>query len=88
MLYKNGLRVSIKTLPEYKVAANEELNSVPKLAKNKSDWHERRFVAEIWFRGDLLGKGYGRSKKASEQAAAKAAFLQIKDSASDESVNR
>ncbi|MEO0013141.1 MAG: ribonuclease, partial [Cyanobacteriota bacterium] len=39
--------------------------------------HDQRFVAEVWFQGQLLGTGYGKSKKASEQAAAKEAFLAI-----------
>ena len=76
-----------KTLPEYKVAENKQLDSVTKLASNHSVWHERRFVAEVWFQGNLLGKGYGRSKKASEQAAAKEAFAKIKNSEPNSSVD-
>lgn len=68
-----------KTLPEYKVTENKQLDSALKLASNRASWHDQRFVAEVWFQGKLLGKGYGRSKKASEQAAAKEAFLAIKD---------
>jgi len=83
--YKDALQEwtqgKYKILPEYKVAVNKQLDSVPKLAKNHSAWDDCRFVAEVWFQGNLLGKGYGRSKKASEQAAAKEAFLQIKNSA-------
>jgi ribonuclease-3 len=68
-----------KILPEYKVVENKQLNSALKLASNQSAWHDRRFIAEVWFQGSLLGKGYGRSKKASEQAAAKEAFLTIRN---------
>jgi ribonuclease III len=67
-----------KILPEYKVAENKQLDSALKLTNNQSSWHDRRFVAEVWFQGSLLGTGYGRSKKASEQAAAKEAFLAIR----------
>ncbi|MEL6929322.1 MAG: ribonuclease III [Cyanobacteria bacterium J06600_6] len=85
--YKDALQEwtqgKYKTLPEYRVEANQELASSPKSAGNRRDWHEQRFIAEVWFQGNLLGKGYGRSKKASEQAAAKSAFLQIKNSTSD-----
>lgn len=68
-----------KTLPEYKVTENKQLDSALKLTSNKASWHDQRFAAEVWFQGKLLGKGYGRSKKASEQAAAKEAFLAIRD---------
>ena len=81
--YKDALQEwtqgKYKTLPEYKVAKNQELASVPKLASDRQAWHEKRFVAEVWFQGKLLGKGYGRSKKASEQAAAKSALEKIED---------
>ena len=89
--YKDALQEwtqgKYKTLPEYKVAENHELISTSKKNSHglisRSDRalrHERRFMAEVWFQGNLLGKGYGRSKKASEQAAAKSAFEKIKAS--------
>jgi ribonuclease III len=81
--YKDALQEwtqgKYKILPEYKVAENRQLDSTLKLANNQSAWHDQRFVAEVWFQGNLLGKGYGKSKKASEQAAAKEAFLTVKD---------
>ena len=83
--YKDSLQEwtqgKYKTLPEYKVAKNQ-LPAIPKLASDRAAWHEKRFVAEVWFQGKLLGTGYGRSKKASEQAAAKAAVAKIKNSPS------
>ena len=88
--YKDALQEwtqgKYKTLPKYKVAENQELNSVRKKNSkliSRQDLalrHERRFVAEVWFQGNLLGKGYGRSKKASEQAAARSAFEKIQNS--------
>ncbi|MEL7076455.1 MAG: ribonuclease III [Cyanobacteria bacterium J06629_2] len=79
--YKDALQEwtqgKYKTLPEYRVAENKQLDSLPKLASNKAAWHDCRFIGEVWFQGKLLGKGYGRSKKASEQAAAKEALSQI-----------
>lgn len=84
--YKDALQewtqAKSKTLPKYEVAENKQLKSLPKLASQQSAWHEQRFVAKVWFQDNLLGQGYGRSKKAAEQAAAKSAFLQIKNSAS------
>ncbi len=55
-----------KTLPEYRVTPIEP-----------TDDRSHRFMAEVWFRGERLGTGSGRSIKAAEQAAAQAAFLAI-----------
>jgi ribonuclease-3 len=40
--------------------------------------HERRFVTEIAIGGDVLGRGEGRSKKQSEQEAARKALEELK----------
>lgn len=69
--YKDALQewsqAVYRCLPHYKVQAiNPIVND------------EERFLAEVWLQNRLLGKGKGRSKKASEQAAAKSAFLAIK----------
>jgi ribonuclease-3 len=55
-----------KILPEYRVTENP-----------RSTGEEDRFQAEVWLNGVCLGKGQGRSKKASEQAAAKEGFLSV-----------
>lgn len=44
--------------------------------------HERRFVTEIVVGGKVLGKGEGRSKKQSEQEAAKKALEQLQENGS------
>jgi ribonuclease-3 len=79
--YKDALQEwtqgKYKNLPEYKVAENKQLAIAVKLPSNQLSWHDQRFVAEVWFQGNLLGTGYGRSKKVAEQAAAKEAFLAI-----------
>lgn len=68
--YKDALQewtqAEYKVLPEYRVRENKAFRS-------PSD----RFTAEVWLRDRCLGTGKGRSKKASEQAAAKVAFLAI-----------
>lgn len=66
-----------KMLPKYEVTENEAY----KASKDKGNEAtlEIRFVAQVWLQERLLGRGYGRSKKASEQAAAKEAFLELKD---------
>jgi ribonuclease III len=81
--YKDALQEwtqgKYKNLPEYKVSENKQLEIAVKLPSNQSSWHDQRFVAEVWFQGNLLGTGCGRSKKVAEQAAAKEAFLAIKN---------
>ena len=81
--YKDALQEwtqrKYKILPEYKVVENEQFNLSPSSkAKDMTDL-DNRFVAEVWLKGRCLGKGYGRSKKASQQAAAKSAFLALTD---------
>jgi ribonuclease III len=55
-----------KMLPEYRV-------------QETSPGHHQidRFTAQVWFQGQQLGQGTGRSIKQAEQAAAQAAFLAI-----------
>ena len=57
-----------RILPTYKVIENPNF-STP----------QTRFIAEVWLRDRILAKGLGGSKKRAEQAAAKAAFLSVKD---------
>lgn len=57
-----------KILPTYKVRENPNFQTP-----------EARFISEVWLRDRLLGKGLGGSKKRAEQAAAKEAFLALKD---------
>ena len=67
-----------KILPEYRVSENKQLIvATAGDRQNISSYQSKRFVAEVWLKESCLGKGYGRSKKASEQAAAKEAFLSI-----------
>lgn len=70
--YKDALQEwtqgKYKILPEYRVKENRNF-------RHPGD----RFIAEVWLNDSCLGKGKGRSKKASEQAAAKEAFLAVKE---------
>lgn len=84
--YKDALQEwtqrKYKILPQYQVSENKQLESSksPKSPQSSQSFQpENRFVAEVWLKERYLGKGYGRSKKASEQAAAKDAFLAIQD---------
>ena len=60
-----------KILPEYRVSQNENFHPA-KVKESQPETH--LFQAEVWLKGNCLGKGSGRSKKASEQAAAKHAL--------------
>ena len=80
--YKDALQEwtqrKYKVLPEYKVVENKEFKlSASSEAEAGLSQLDRRFIAEAWLGDRFLGKGYGRSKKASQQAAAKSAFLAI-----------
>ena len=82
--YKDALQEwtqrKYKILPQYRVVENEQLSLSPSSkANNKLSAQDNRFMAEVWLNDRCLGKGYGRSKKASQQAAAKSAFLAITD---------
>ncbi|GAB2492847.1 ribonuclease III [Alkalibacterium psychrotolerans] len=41
--------------------------------------HQKEFIVEVYVEGDSFGKGNGRSKKAAEQAAAKAALEMLEE---------
>ena len=77
--YKDALQEwtqkKYKVLPEYRVKENKQFKS----SANSTNLsiHADRFLAEVWLKNRCLGKGYGRSKKASEQAAAKEAFIAV-----------
>ncbi|MEM9537978.1 MAG: ribonuclease III [Cyanobacteria bacterium P01_E01_bin.42] len=68
--YKDALQEwtqgNYKILPEYRVRETDKAQNSPE-----------RFTAEVWLEDRHLGQGTGRSKKAAEQAAAKAAFLKV-----------
>jgi ribonuclease-3 len=70
--YKDALQdwtqKKYKTLPQYKVQENCQETDAGK-----------RFQAEVWLKDNCLGKGIGRTKKAAQQAAAKVAFLALKN---------
>ena len=79
--YKDALQEwtqkKYKVLPEYRVRENKRFKSSAHLANLSI--HADRFLAEVWLQDRCLGKGYGRSKKAAEQAAAKEALKTIRD---------
>ena len=78
--YKDALQEwtqrKYKILPEYRVKENKEFK--PSKASKDENTLNHRFVAEVWLEDNFLGKGYGRSKKISEQAAAQEAFFTIR----------
>lgn len=73
--YKDALQEwtqrEYKILPEYRVVKNANFHPA-KVVESKPETH--LFAAEVWLKGNCLGSGSGRSKKASQQAAARNAF--------------
>jgi ribonuclease III len=57
-----------KILPEYRVIETSAVHG-----------DTERFSAEVWLQGQCLGCGKGPSIKAAEQAAARHAFLEVRD---------
>ncbi len=78
--YKDALQEwsqrKYKILPEYRVQENKEFQASK--ASRDEDTLNHRFIAEVWLKERFLGKGYGRSKKVSEQAAAQEAFFSVR----------
>ena len=78
--YKDALQEwtqkKYKILPEYRVRENKEFKAA-KASKDENTLNNR-FIAEVWLNEQFLGKGFGRSKKISEQAAAQQAFFYVK----------
>lgn len=64
--YKTILQEIIQKNPEEKVAYS--------LVSEEGEAHNRSFVSEVLLNGQTIGRGSGRSKKESEQAAAKEAI--------------
>lgn len=80
--YKDALQEwtqrKYKTLPEYRVSKNKDFD-IDKDAQKDAANIASRFIAEVWLKDRCLGSGLGRSKKASQQAAAKEAFLIVRE---------
>ena len=80
--YKDALQEwtqrKYKILPEYRVSENKNFDTTKEAQKDTANI-ARRFIAEVWLQDRCLGSGLGRSKKASQQAAAKVAFLAVRD---------
>ena len=65
-----------KILPEYRTVKNENFHPL-KVKEAQPETH--LFQAQVWLKGNCLGSGSGRSKKASEQAAAKDALKALQE---------
>jgi ribonuclease-3 len=55
----------LKQLPEYKVVSESGPD------------HQKQFEVEVWIKGQVSGRGIGRSKKEAEQSAAKEAIARL-----------
>jgi ribonuclease-3 len=73
-----------KTTPNYKALVQEFIQGqkkptpVYRLVEATGPDHSKQFTAEILVEGEALGKGTGKSKKAAESQAAKAAWEKLR----------
>ena len=73
-----------KTIPNYKALVQEliqrqkKLTPVYHLVEATGPDHNKQFTAEILVKGEALGKGTGKSKKAAESQAARAAWEKLR----------
>ncbi|NLO46798.1 MAG: ribonuclease III [Clostridiales bacterium] len=71
--------------PDHKTALQELVQKkggespTYKLAGESGPDHQKVFYSEVWIKGNLAGKGSGRSKKEAEQAAAGAAIRSLSE---------
>jgi ribonuclease III len=57
----------LKQLPEYRIVSETGPD------------HQKQFEMEVWIKGRLAGRGMGKSKKVSEQRAAKEALAMLSE---------
>ena len=76
---KQGLKQDYKT--RLQELAQSLMKTVPKyqIVDQAGPDHQRTFETEVLIGGEVFGKGKGRSKKESEQLAAKVAIEKLKD---------
>ena len=55
----------LKQLPEYRIVSETGPD------------HQKQFEVEVWIKGEVSGRGTGRSKKEAEQRAAKEALQRL-----------
>jgi ribonuclease-3 len=73
-----------KTIPNYKALVQELVQGqrkptpVYRLVEATGPDHNKQFTAEILVEGEVLGRGTGRSKKAAESQAARAAWEKMR----------
>lgn len=80
-IFYNDIKFAeIDDLTDYKTRLQEEMQSeyrdsvTYKLIKEEGPAHDKVFVSEVYFNNEALAKGTGKTKKASEQDAAKNAL--------------
>ena len=74
-----------KIFRDYKTHLQELLQSKGyvniwyKIVEEKGPDHNKNFITQVWFDDKILGVGEGKSKKESEQIAAKEAISSFKE---------
>ncbi|WP_341266492.1 ribonuclease III [Candidatus Phytoplasma fraxini] len=68
--------IDFKTQLQELIQTNKQ-NICYKIISEKGLAHEKEFIAEVYLENKLLGRGMGKTKKASEQKAAEQALIKI-----------
>ena len=77
-IVKKGIYKNYKSvLLEYAQSQSDHHLPEYRLVEETGPDHAKHFVIEVWLNGQSLGSGDGRSKKAAEQEAAKAAIRHL-----------
>ncbi|QTX02821.1 ribonuclease III [Candidatus Phytoplasma luffae] len=68
--------IDFKTQLQELIQTNKK-NISYKIISEKGLAHEKEFIAEVYLENQLLGRGFGKTKKASEQKAAQKALIKL-----------
>ncbi len=69
-----SLHSDYKTEIQEKLQAKGAKEILYQIDKEEGPDHQKTFYVSLWFEGEKLGEGHGKSKKEAEQSAAKAAL--------------
>ena len=80
MVASHGVKVDYKSQLQELIQAKEQKTPVYKLIETMGPGHDRMFTVDVVAGNDILGKGFGKSKKAAETDAARVALEKLTNS--------